>query len=155
MEGKENVFATLFGGAAAYFFTQALYHGYVKKEKDFNTANAMLLAFVNGVMAYIFYSAGKGEAKSGEYKGVDYSGLITPEAMLNQEIIRETCRCEPVCTLRCYAKGVIGSLNVEQIKKYCPQEYEKIKDYLKEGRHRVSRDVKLEEELIKKLKEKG
>jgi len=112
-------------GAASAIFVDLVKNAYVlRKPYPFARAGAAITAFtILGILAYSL-----SREKTEEPTEVNsYSGII-----LNPNEVRETCYCEPIIQIRCYAKGAIGALSKEQALKYCREEYLKLEEKVKE-----------------------
>ena len=124
---RKDVIATLFLGTGAFIFSNAIYNAYVLRKPKYPFKRALLTSgiflFVGCLIAKSFEQP---EEAENEEEKLQYSGVI-----LDPEKVRETCYCEPVCSIHCYAKGAIGSLSKEQVKKYCYDKYEKVREELK------------------------
>jgi hypothetical protein len=114
-----KLFATLLGGTGAFIFSNAVYKYFVLEKKDYPFRKALATSGAMLILAYILYQI-EGEPKGEQEE--EYEGII-----INPEEVKATCHCEPICRIACFAKGAIGALSEEQIKKYCLHKYEEIR----------------------------
>lgn len=110
-----KLFATLLGGTGAFIFSNAVYNYFVLNKKGYPFKKALATSGAMLILAYILYQV-EGEPKGEQEE--EYEGII-----INPEEVKATCHCEPVCRIACFAKGAVGALSGEQIKKYCPSKY--------------------------------
>lgn len=127
---EKDIIATLVAGTGAFVFSNAIYNKFVLQKHHYPFGRAITISFIFLTLAYLINKVdtkGKGEEETSENNTVEYSGII-----INPAEVRTTCHCEPICRIACFAKGAIGALSEEQIKKYCPEKYKEIEKLLKE-----------------------
>ena len=103
-------------GAASAIFVDLVKNVYIQqKPYPIHRAVGVISALsVLGILSYALSKGGEAETEEGQ----EYSGIVVDE-----RLAKETCYCEPIIQVRCFARGVIGALSKEQVMKFCPQKY--------------------------------
>ena len=112
-------------GAATAIFVDLIKNVYIH-QKPYPIRRAVGAISALTVLGTIAYAIS--EAKpSDESESEAYSGIV-----IDEKLAKETCYCEPIIQVRCYAKGVIGALSKEQAMKFCPEKYRRLLKVLEE-----------------------
>ena len=121
-----KLLAGLFGGAGAFIFSNAIYNYLILNKKNYPIRRALAGSGALLLLAYIMYQAESNTEAKGEAE--EYKGII-----IDENEVKATCHCEPICRIVCFAKGAIGALSEEQVKKYCYDRYSELKKRIKKG----------------------